>query len=480
MAITIGNAADLLKAWIRGLGSTSVPGGGEGLLGAHLEDLNGYPLAVKHGQAAAANQFGLPFAGLNDGNLMIARTDRFGNLGSALHTMLLHDSFEGTTTNPIRWTITNTTMAATQSTVGGLLFNSGAITTINTGYMIKSRTLLKMQRAPLQGKARARIAPVNNSVMEIGFMDATTFNGANTTGAYWQVLADGTVKPVVTFISSDTTGTDVRSLLDATKYYTFDVLMDDDEATFLIQDTSTEQIITRQTMRLPLSAQRVLSSTAIPFGVRVYNTGTAPATAPQLFLVDAYVAILDQNQTKPWPHVLATVERGANANPATGAQLAQWANSAEPASATLSNVAAGYSTLGGKFQFVAVAGAATDYALFALAVPANLVITGVDIETWNTGAASATTPTLLTWSIAVGSTAVSLATATVTRSGLGAQDIPVGAAVGARAQRISKQFQSPLHCQSGRFVHIILRMPVGTATASQVIAGMVNVEGYFE
>jgi len=53
--------------------------------------------------------------------------------------------------------------------------------------------------------------------------------------------------------------------------------------------------------------------------------------------------------------------------------LANYANSAAPASATLSNTAAGYTTLGGQFQFAAVAGAETDYALFAYTVPAASV-----------------------------------------------------------------------------------------------------------
>lgn len=39
-------------------------------------------------------------------------------------------------------------------------------------------------------------------------------------------------------------------------------------------------------------------------------------------------------------------------------------------------------------------------------------------------------------------------------------------------------FDTPVYCASGRFLHIILRIPVGTATASQVIAGMVSVNGY--
>jgi hypothetical protein len=174
--------------------------------------------------------------------------------------------------------------------------------------------------------------------------------------------------------------------------------------------------------------------------------------------------------------------RGSTCNPFTGVQLSNWTNSVAPTSATLSNTAAGYTTLGGLFQFAAVAGAVTDFAIFGFQVPtnSNLAITGIDIDTWNTGAAVATTPTLLMWGASVGSTAVSLATSTVSRIGLGSQSFPIGAAIGANAQRLSSTFQTPLYCPSGRFFHIILRIPVGTATASQIIQGMVTVNGYFE
>ena len=68
--------------------------------------------------------------------------------------------------------------------------------------------------------------------------------------------------------------------------------------------------------------------------------------------------------SKPWKEQMAESGYGAPYLPVTQVQAAQWANSAAPASAALSNTAAGYATLGGLFQFAAVAGAATDYALF--------------------------------------------------------------------------------------------------------------------
>jgi hypothetical protein len=447
-----------------------------------IVDASGNPIVSAEG-AAPSVVSGLPIFGLNDATLLPVRADRLGGLATAAHAPLLHDSFEGTTVHPLRWLATATTMAATQATISGLTINSGAITTINTGYMLQSvRRVLKQQRSPIQAKFRARIAHVNNSVMEIGFGDAATFNGANTAGAYWQVTSGGVVQPVLTFNGSDITGVDVRSLLDLSRYYTWDVFVDDDEATFTVQDTSTGLLISRQKIRLPLTAQRLWSATQVQLLARLYNTGVAPASASQLFVTDAYCAALDAANMREWASALAGTERGFNSHPFTGAQLHQWANSAAAANATLSNTAAGYTTLGGLFQFAAVAGAVTDYALFGFQVPApaNLVVTGIDIEAWNTGAAVATTPTLLNWGLGVGSTAVSLATATVTRVPIGAQSLPIGAVPGAKAERISKQFKSPLFCGAGRFLHVILRMPVGTATASQVVAGMVGIEGHFE
>ncbi len=426
---------------------------------------------------------GLVSLGMNDEMLLPIRLDRLGSQSSASHNLLMHESFESTVTNVQRWLIVNTTMVAAQTTVNGLVFNSGLILTANTGYMIRSaQVFMKNQRSPLQAKFRARLAHVNNSVMEIGFGDASAVLGTHTTGAYWQMTTTGVLQPVLTFNGLDTTGTDIRSLINTSNYYTFDIFMDDDEVTFMCQDTATGLIIAKQTIKLPLTAQRLLSATQISAFARLYNTGSAPLTAPQMMLTDFYVLSLDCVQNKTWAQLNAANMRGAPTNPFSGAQLTNWANSAAPTSATLSNTVAGYTTLGGLFQFQAIASATTDYALFAFQVPtnSNLVVTGIDIDTWNLGAAVATTPTLLMWGAAVGSTAVSLATATVNRIGLGSQSFPVGAAVGANAQRVSKQFITPLYCPSGRFFHIIMRSPIGTGTASQVIQGMVNVEGYFE
>ena len=66
------------------------------------------------------------------------------------------------------------------------------------------------------------------------------------------------------------------------------------------------------------------------------------------------------------------------------------------------------------------------------------------------------------------------------RTGIGSQSIPVGTAIGANVQTVSRIFTTPVVCDSGQNISVILRIPVGTATASQVIAGNITLDGYFD
>lgn len=446
-----------------------------------LYDASGSPLVAETNSHSSSPK-GIISMGLNDRTVLPMRLDRFGSQAQASHMPLLIEQFEGSTVHAGRWTVSSTVMNATQTTVGGLVINSSSTTNGNAGYLLRSsRSFMRALRQPLHARMRARLWHTPNSVMELGFGNATVFNTPHTTGAYWQATPSGAVQPVLTFNGVDITGDDVRGLLDMSLYYTFDVFMDDDEVSFLIQDTSTGTVVSRQDLKLPSGAQTLLSDTQISAMARAYITATTAPQPPQMIVTSFYVAMLDALNNAPQPHILSLMHRDSTAHPHTGAQLATFANSAAPANSTLSNTAAGSTTLGGYFQFVAVAGAATDYALFGYTVPtpSTLVVTGIAIETWNTGAAVATTPTLLVWGVAINGTAVSLATTNMVRRHLGAQSFPVGAPIGAKAERIDCKFETPLTVSPGRFFDIVLRMPVATATASQVVAGFVAVEGYF-
>lgn len=442
------------------------------------------PLTRLDGAAANALDHHMTAGGVNDGVYRPFRTDRFGGQALAMNNLLMSEPFEGTNVSTSRLVIATTTFTNAQTAVGGLNLNSGNSLASAAAVLIQSlRQFPKCQRAPLQSKWRLRAGQVANCVMEWGFGNPANQTSTPTIGAYFQVTAGGLVQAILNF-----GGTPVQAGTDITmpggwqsNFYTWDVLLDDDAATFVVQDTATEAIIATRTFQMPATQMRLWNATHLPVFARAHNTA-ATASAPVFILSSIDVISLDQATNKPWSHQMALNGQGAQIGPVAFTQTAQWANSAAPANATLSNTAAGYATLGGLFSFAAVAGAATDYALFGFTVPApySLVVTGIDIEAWNTGAAVATTPHLLAWGAGVDQSAISLA-GTINRVPLGVQSFPIGAVPGAKAERITADFtHSPLVTNPGRIFTLMLRMPVATATASQVVQGMANVKGYFE
>ena len=448
-----------------------------------LYNAAGQPVTRKHNQSRdEANDEAFVSSGYHDGNYRHLRMDRAGGQALALNNSLLTESFEGTVFPSSRWAILVNGWNVTQTAATGLLLNSTNVTTATTGYCIKSlRAFPKMQRAPLHLKARAKISHFSNAVAEIGFGDATAFNGVNTNGAYWQYTTGGVVQPVLTYNGVDVTGAAVTGL-NAANFYTFDVLVDDSEARFMVQDSATGLIIAERVIKLPITQAKFFAATRLFALARMYNV-TSPATAPQMTVSMLDVFMLDEVMDLPWAHQMAASGLPLEVNPVTFASTVNWANSAAAASATLSNTAAGYALLMGRFQFAAVAGAETDYALFGFASPSPyaMVITGIDIDTFNMGAAVAGTPTNLEWWLGYDQSALSLATAGINRVGLGGQDFAIGDAIGKRAARVDVDFKDGVRITNpGRFTTIILKMPVGTATASQIIRGTVNVRGHWQ
>lgn len=175
-------------------------------------------------------------------------------------------------------------------------------------------------------------------------------------------------------------------------------------------------------------------------------------------------------------------------SPTTGAQITNHTNSSSPVSATLSNTAAGYTTLGGRFQWAGRASAATDFALFGYQVPVGytLKIKSVNISLVNTGAANGTTAQIFDWGLGLDGSAVSLATVEAPpstyapkRVPLGVQAIPASSAIGYMPQSINVPFPAALVCNSGRFLTVILQIFSGVATTNQIIRGDCVINGYF-
>lgn len=450
-----------------------------------LYDILGNALAVLRASNTPATPSGLPMAGVNGNSWRVLRLDRIGSVRTGFDNLLLHDDVEGATLNTQLWNQVLTGYTITQTTATGIEFNAGnTFASGSNATLISQKEFSKTQLQPLRMRKRARIVPQTNAIHEIGFGKPNGIVAQIPTGAFWRYTSSGALVPVIAYNGSDSnTGTDISGLINSANYYTWGVIVDDDNVLFTVQDVSTGRVINEQALQIPLSQPKMFSATHVPVFVRSYIGGTAAPAAPKIFLSDSAVVGLDLFVNKQWSHQVALANAGgAEVNPSTFAQTENNTNSTAPASATLSNTAAGYTTKGGKFQFVAVAGAETDYALFAFTVPSpyTFVCTGIHIDAYNTVVAVATTATLLEWAVANNSSAVSLATAGLTRTVVGVQSFAIGAAVGAQANVIDLMFDAPLRTEGSRIMHVIVKMPIGTATATEIFRGQVMLKGYFE
>jgi hypothetical protein len=452
-----------------------------------LRDENGAPLGNLKGDVIASTDRFIGIAGLNDLTYRPIRLSRSGAQAIERFTPLVNLNLY-TAALPPNWLNPTTTFTTTIATTTGVLLNAAATGAVSsTAALISFAATPKYQKSPIHLRYRLKLVKGStNGQADWGFFGTQAPAALlMPNGFVFLYGADGTLKPTYYFNGTvSQQGTDFAASIFSTNYYVWDIFVDDDSVTFIVQDASTGAIVNEQTLQIPVGDGRIGQQPYFFAGARSFVLSSAAniGTATQIYVGDATTYIMDTDTNKAWPHIQATGGMGAVVNPTLIlTQLSNYANSAAPASATLSNTAAGYGNLGGQFQFAAVAGAETDYALFSFTVPTGVkfVCTGVTIDTMNTGAAVATTATWLQWFLGIDGLAVTLATNNY-RVALGNQVFPIAAAIGAQAAVIRETFQTPYVTHSGRFFHVAVKMPLGTATASQVIRGTVRVEGYFE
>jgi hypothetical protein len=487
--------------------SIKIAGGVTGVLqevgstskGAYVElrDTNGNPLAhLQREFVDQDNQEGVLIAGKNDEFVTMFRVDRKGNTMMGNYNPELIENFEGATVNVQKWTPASTTFVPAQTTLAGYNINSTSLTTLSAVSILQSQRLFyKLPRVPLQLKTRLRHSMVSGTIADFGWGVPATTTLIVPNGTCFRFTNSGNIKGVITYNSVEIAAVDITAKVSSngntagtalnmsnsyytSNYFVYDVVIDDDNAVFTIQDTTTGEMVGYQSIPVPIGYQKMWGATALPIYYRMYNN-TAPASFPVFIITELQCLSLDM--TPPTPFVAGNLGLTAGRNPFTGAQLENHTNSTAPTSATLSNTAAGYSTLGGRWQFAAVVGAVTDYALFALAIPAGskFLCEGIRIESYNTVVAVATTATVMEWSMGFNSSAVSLATSNIIRRQIGVQTFPVGATVGAAAAPLDVTFTTPEVVESGRFIHVILNMPIGTATATEIFRGTCHIKGRF-
>lgn len=410
--------------------------------------------------------------------------------------ILWQDTFNHATLNQSKYLPLTSTQTIT---VAGGFLNMNAASSVATGtYSIlrtyRSFTLFNTYPVYVDFKAKFSAVLQANSIIEfgLGYFASGSPTVAPTDGIMFRAVG-GQLNAVTINNSNETQSTNIFTPVANTVYH-FLIVIGQDSCEFWIDDV----LVT--TINTPVSFGSPCQSNSLPLFIRNYNTGTV-TSAIQLNIAQLGISNGDMDMTKDWGTTMVGMGQSSVCQPdgATVGQTANYSNSAAPASTTLSNTTfASTSLLGGQFQFAAVAGAETDYIIFGYLNPIgtagipgkNLIITGVRIDTFNTVVAVATTATVFQWAIGVGATTVDLslgdATGASARKGvrrlpLGVQTMPIGTAVGALATpTIDVTFTSPLIVETGTYCHIILKMPIGTATATEIFRGTVLVNGYFE
>jgi len=403
-----------------------------------------------------------------------------GEIKTSIVSIIMYDQIEGSGINTNVWTTSTSTMTANVS--GGFLnINANASTTANAYAVLTSNKVVPFygeQEVELSCSVMLTALPGANEVIEIGFGLAAT-NATPTDGAILRITG-GLAYVVINFGG-------VETIVQHTAVPAVGVVQDYD---VLVDSSNVEVEIdgVKVNVAVPAANPFPTSIARQPVFFRVYNKATPPATGVVMSIgrMEVTQAIVTAN--KPWPEILCEMARSSYQLPSTTyATTCNWANSAAPASATLSNTTGGYATLDGQFKFAAPAAAETDYALFAFQVPSGyqMKVTDITINTVVEGVA-VVTPTTLQWGCAMNSTAQSLATAdgagTVAprRKPIGLQTFAALAGLGTAGTDLSRHYDPPLICDSNRWFHIILKVPDGAATASLVFRGVVSVGGFFE
>ena len=417
-----------------------------------------------------------------------------------MDSILFNYTFEGAVFSTAAFTQATSGITAAQAS-GFLTLNSGNSVAASQFYVVTTkRTFSILGTYPIYGDFWIReagdTATQATSEWGFGFVSGVA---APTDGIFFRRVSGGQLKAIVnnagveTEVSIDVTNILARSSgsyspTDCNHYL---IGIFNDVANFWINDILVASIPCAD------SLAALTSSASQPIFARMY-TGAIASAARRVEIGFLNVSQGDLNSNRPWGHAMCGNGGGAyqTQTGVAAAQTANYANSAAPTNAVLSNTAASYATLGGQYQFLeSDTSNDIDYALFAYQNTAasattsgkTLYITGVRIgEMVVTGAASVAA-VIFHWGIAVGSSAVSLATADTgdtaspKRLTIGSQSFLAASAIGTSSPGISLDFSSaPLVVPSGHFTHIIVKQQNGDSTATLMWRGSVTIIGYYE
>jgi hypothetical protein len=417
-------------------------------------------------------------------------------------TLEFNYTFNATSMNTALWKHAFTTMTMTQSS-GFLNVNAAGTSTVasNYAYLQSRQHFPLIGTAPLAVELTGQINALSqaNEVFMAGVGIAVA--AAQPIDGAWFQLSPAGLEGVSRYNSGAPTSIPLLDpadipLNDNGKYL---MVVGEREIEFWVDDVLLGALPT------PNGQGQPFMTSALPIFIEKYNAGTVGSSPSQIIKVgDIHVSLMDIATNKPWAHQLAAMGLVIHQGQDGGTMGTTAAYPNATAATTVTGAALAQATalatgLGGQAGITAavpgVDGWVTAYQVPAGGVnqtPRMLMITGIKIAAINIGAAVATTPTTLSWSLAFGGTqlnslataeSASFATNTVKaarRVPLGLQSWTVGALIGAQANDIVMKFDAPIPVYPGEYVGAVAKFIQGTATASQVIWAVVTFDGYPE
>jgi hypothetical protein len=427
-------------------------------------------------------------------------------------TVLFNDVFNATLQNTSLWSYTFNTLTAAQTGLGTVNFSTVQGTTNAHGAFMRTFQYFPLvNTAPLAiefyfGQFTAQMVSNEVWLMGIGLPTAAT---TITTDGVWMRLSTAGLQGVIAFNGALTTTsfTVAKPMADfaTNTMHKALIVIGEREVEYWIDDV----LIGEQD--IPADNGVPWLSGSQPAFMMKYNTGNVTNTN-MIRVSRVGVTLMDVATAKPWAQAQsgmgmnsAVLQNGMNSTTVVPTTAGNTNQLILPTTQAGSNSAPNAAMLGLGGQFLMTAQATNVAAAgdmigcsYANPVPSinitgrNLYITGVSIACANTGAAVATTPTLLVWGLAWGHTNVSLATLETgtfvtgtthspRRIPLGMCSAAVGTPIGGMYDReINRTFDAPIVVRPGEFIATTVRFRVGTATASQEVFYTVMFNGYWE
>lgn len=389
------------------------------------------------------------------------------------------------------WKSTLTTFTATH--VGGfLVLNGGNVTT--AAAVANYETYKEFPCFNGAGLAFEAIAaftqpPQTGNLAEIGMFRAAT-TAAPLDGVLFRITAAGAFLGVSNVNGSETT-TDLGTPPTDNVEHTYGIRMEQEQVMFLLDG------VVRGVVNTPVGASGPSVNMYVPVHFRLYNS-VAPSLAVQLKIGECRVFLRDIPDARDFEQTMVGMGgMGCQGHAgATQGSTALYTNSlaAGAGVAATNTTAALGSGLGGQFALQPTLAAGSDGVISSYQVPAgtaaipgeSLVITGVWIDALVTTAFTGG-PCYFAMSLAIGGTAVSLATAEAAaakaprRIPLGFLNFPVTSAVGQAPVngRIFVPFASKLIAHPGEFIQVAAKN-LGTVTTAGVVVFEIGFDAHWE